>query len=296
MLKKIFLVSVLYLLSSSGVQAASLEMRPVLLNAGGFKLDVFLSADGEVLNAVEGKIHIPSDLRIREVRSSDSIVSLWVEKPEFKNGQIVFSGVMPGGFSGILDPYNPESDSGKLLEIFFSDKPAKNSEIKIEEARVFLNDGLGTSKELAPQKLAVSNSSLFGLPIKIESRDTSSPEEFLPVVSKDSSIFDNKWFLSFAAVDKQSGIASYYVYESKTREESVSEQQWEKTESPYLLKDQSLKSYIFVRAVDGVGNEKIVVLEPSELSSYSGWWKWIIIILFGLSFSVWLVLRTNRRK
>ncbi len=294
--KGILLSLFFYFIFMGFVQASSLEMRPVLLNAGGFKVDIFLSPTGEVLNAVEGKIIIPSSLRIREIRSGDSIVSFWLEKPEFKDGQIIFGGVIPGGFSGVLNPYKAEAEPGKLLEILFSDKPTNETEIYIEGGRVFLNDGLGTSKELARSSLKVSGSSLFGLPIKIEARDIASPEEFLPLVSRDVSLFNNKWFLSFAATDKQSGISAYYVYESDRREESIPEKKWEKAESPYLLHDQSLESFIFVRAVDGVGNEKVVVLEPTKLSSYPAWWRWIIIILLAFSISVLVFLHVNRRK
>lgn len=296
MFKKILLVFGLYFSLVGLAQAASLEMRPVLLDAGGFKVEVFLSPQGEILNAIEGKISIPASFKIKEVRSSDSIVSFWLEKPEFKSGEVIFSGIMPGGFEGVLNPYKSEAEPGKLLEILFSDKPTSDGEIYIKESRVFLNDGLGTSRELTRTSLRISGGSLFGLPIKTEIRDISSPEEFLPLISRDPNIFNNQWFLSFTAIDKQSGVSSYYVYESEYREEFVLEKKWKKAESPYLLHDQSLESYVFVRAVDGVGNERTVILEPTKLSSYPTWWRWIIIILVALSVSVLVFLRVIKRK
>lgn len=296
MFKKILLVLSLYFAFVGFAQAASLEMRPVLLDAGGFKVEVLLSPAGEVLNAIEGRISIPVNFPIKEVRSADSIVSLWLEKPTFKNGEVVFGGVIPGGFEGVLNPYKSEAEPGKLFEIFFSEKPSTEGEISLVEGRAFLNDGLGTSKELSKSGLKISGSSLFALPIKVEARDTVSPEEFLPLISRDSNIFNNQWFLSFVAVDKQSGVANYYVYESDKREEIIPEKKWKKTESPYLLHDQSLESFVFVRAVDGVGNERTVILEPTKLSSYPAWWRWTIIILVALSVSVLVFLRVIKKK
>jgi hypothetical protein len=296
MFKKIFFIVVCCLLFATSAQAASLEMRLVLLDAGGFKIEIYLSPSGEVLNAVEGRISIPTDFKVKEVRSSDSIVSFWLEKPEFKNGEVMFGGVMPGGFEGVLNPYKTEAGPGKLFEIFFSEKPSKEREIKLVNSRVFLNDGLGTSKELKEVILEVSGNSLLGLPIIKELRDILPPEEFLPLISRDLNIFNNQWFLSFTAIDKQSGVSNYYVYESNKREELVPEKKWQSAESPYLLHDQSLESFVFVRAVDGVGNERIVILEPSGLSSYPTWWRWIIIILVGLGASVLVFLRLTKRK
>jgi hypothetical protein len=296
MFKKIFFIAICCLLFATSVQAASLKMKPFLLDAGGFKVEVSLAPEGESLNAIEGKIVFSKNLKIREVVTADSIVSFWLDKPRLENNAVVWAGVMPNGFDGILDPYKTVAGPGKLFEIFFSEKPADEGEINLVSGRVFLNDGLGTSEELRTVSLKVSNSSLLGLPIIKELRDILPPEEFLPLISRNPEIFNNQWFLSFGTADKQSGVATYYIYESENKEDLVPERKWQKAESPYLLQDQSLESFVFVRAVDQTGNERTMILEPSKLSSYPPAWRWIIIILVALSVCVLVFPRLKRKK
>jgi hypothetical protein len=296
MFKNLLFIAIGCLLFTPSVQAANLEIHPSLLDAGGFKVEVFLNSKGDILNATEGKLSVPTNWRVREVRSADSVVSFWVEKPHLENGIIIWSGVMPGGFESVLSPYQTESGSGKLFEIFFSEKPTAEEEIKLKEGRVFLNDGLGTSKDLDFTNLKISGNSLIGSPIKTEIRDILPPEDFLPLISRSPDIFNNQWFVSFAASDKESGIVDYYVYESDERKEIILNKDWEKAVSPHLLRDQSLESFVFVRAVDGAGNERTVVLEPGELSIYPQAWRWIIIILVALGVAVLPFLRAKNKK
>jgi len=40
-------------------------------------------------------------------------------KPVLKNGEISFSGVIPGGFSGVLSPYYKGYKPGKVFSLIF---------------------------------------------------------------------------------------------------------------------------------------------------------------------------------
>ncbi|GAI25310.1 unnamed protein product, partial [marine sediment metagenome] len=62
--------------------------------------------------------------------------------------------------------------------------------------------------------------------------DTTPPEASQLKIGKDPSIFEGKYFLSFVAQDKMSGVDYYEVKEGK--------RDWKRVESPYLLEDQSL--------------------------------------------------------
>ena len=99
--------------------------------------------------------------------------------------------------------------------------------------------------------------------------DVTPPEEFTLEISQEPTIFEGKYFLSFATTDKTSGIDYYEIREGKV--------DWKIAESPYLLENQSLKSIIRVRAVDKAGNERIAEIEPLK-KPFPYWIIFIIII------------------
>ena len=92
----------------------------------------------------------------------------------------------------------------------------------------------------------------------------------------------------FAAQDKGLGIDYYEIAEKRGSNitQNYAELLWQKEESPYLLEDQKLKSYIYVRAVDKAGNARIVYLPPQ-----APWYKkWPVYILVGLGLAIVVLL------
>ncbi len=115
--------------------------------------------------------------------------------------------------------------------------------------------------------------------------DSTPPQDFKPEIGQESSVFEGKYFLSFATTDKTSGIDYYEVREGKG--------DWKIAESPYLLKDQSLKSKILVKAVDKAGNEKIAEISP--LPKYFTY-ETILLILIGIAVALWLIKKIKSQK
>jgi hypothetical protein len=115
--------------------------------------------------------------------------------------------------------------------------------------------------------------------------DTTAPEEFVPEIGQDPSMFEGKYFLSFATTDKTSGIDYFQVKEGK--------RDFTKVESPYILKDQNLQSKILVKAVDKAGNEKITVVLP--LKKPFSYWK-IIVILIGVMVVIWIIYKSIQKR
>lgn len=239
-----------------------------------FRADLFLDTEKEDLNAIEGKIAFPADyLEIKEIRDGNSIINFWIERPRAGDGEIFFSGIIPGGYQG---------QKGFLFSVVFQAKASGNDVIEIRDAKVLLNDGKGT-----PAKTIISN---FQFSISKEAskfkfqdlsfEDTYPPEEFAPEISQDPNIFDGKYFLVFATQDKGSGIDHYEVCEKIKTRCAIAE-------SPYLLKDQGLRSYIYVKAFDKTGNERIAVVFPRyPLKWYEKYLFWIIIIIVVLVYYV----------
>lgn len=147
---------------------------------------VMLKLEGdENINAVEGRVKIQGEADVLDVNVADSIISLWIETPkyDFKNQEIKFSGIIPGGFRGRLTPRGLESDENKVFCLNLRAIGEAGVKINLNfvqnETRALLNDGLGTEA-----KLVLPNSALEITGAAVAQKILSSPTH--PV--------DNKWY------------------------------------------------------------------------------------------------------
>jgi hypothetical protein len=288
-LKTAILLSIFYFLFSSSAYAARLYFEP---DAGAFSLDstfsvnVKLDAENQEINAVDVNLSFPSDIcKTKDFSDGGSIVNFWVRKPKAEGSRISFSGLIAGGFKG---------KDGQLIKIFMNCGEGNGSLIFQYNSQALLNDGKGTPASLKIsdfQFLISKQIPISKTPIS-EIKDIEPPESFEPQIGKDPAVFDGKWFLVFATQDKQSGIDYYAVYESASKKDTarIEANDWTRAESPYLLKDQALKSFVYVKALDKAGNERIAALSPQNaIKWYDGWQIWGIItitIIVG-----WLILK-----
>ncbi|MCK4592561.1 hypothetical protein KAT63_03955 [Candidatus Parcubacteria bacterium] len=129
--------------------------------------------------------------------------------------------------------------------------------------------------------------------------DTTSPKEFTPQIID----IEGMKYLVFATTDAASGIDYYKVSETglnwlgniKPKQET----KWEIAKSPYLLKDQSLKSIIKVKANDKAGNERLSeVILPSKPKFFpSQITFWILIGTTVIILIIWIIFwRKSRDK
>ncbi|MEO0119449.1 MAG: hypothetical protein ABIK60_02770 [candidate division WOR-3 bacterium] len=278
-------------------------------------IPVYIDTEGEVVNAYEIKIKFSDNLVFRDFQEANSIINFWVEKPiitqitsDENNVRISsekfatsynllqFSGLSIGGYLG---------RRGLLTNLIFEAKE-ENALIEIlPSSKVLLNDGLGTevkllgeSKFLEIKKLTknVHISSQEGsqeFATKHEFiEDKFPPESFQIYLNRDKEIFEKKYYIIFHTTDKQSGIAYYEVAEKQSfTKPNLRDLNFEKAESPYILKDQTLRSYIFVKAVDKAGNEKIEYLKPKNLLSFDE-----ILSLLILSAVIFFVIKLIKEK
>jgi len=264
----------------------------------GFQTDVLLNAENEEINAVEGKIIFPPELlELQTINDGNSIVNFWVERPhkeqgtgDKKQGEIAFSGITPGGYEG---------EKGLLFSAVFRALREGDGVLEVKDVKALLNDGKGTPARLSlsPFKFIVSKEDPLvpGLLIPAP-EDIEPPESFKPEIARDHAIFDGKWFLVFATQDKSSGIDHYEVKESRQKIFTLF-QKWVPAESPYILSDQELRSFVFVKAVDKDGNTRVVKIPPQNpLKWYERWEIWIIIVLgLVIAYAVYKATRSKRQ-
>ncbi|MGC9610986.1 MAG: hypothetical protein ABSE68_02085 [Minisyncoccia bacterium] len=261
-----------------------------------FTVDVLVDAGNEDLNAFEGKILFPQDLKLESINDGDSIINFWAKKPRVLenalNGKkiIEFSGITPGGFSGALGPFQG-THPGKIFSFSLSSRSSGSFEIQAKDFNFLLNDGQGSPANLtvAPLKISITGDMSASSSMTRVNRSLSIPETFTPQIASDPTVWDGRYFLVFNTEDKETGIDRYEVAETKKEN---SDKIWNPAESPYLLKDQSLSSYVFVKAVNKAGNERIEELKPSAPSHgyFIGIISGIIILIGALALFLWKTL------
>ncbi|MBU4579609.1 cohesin domain-containing protein [Patescibacteria group bacterium] len=244
-----------------------------------FEAGVFLNTEDANINAIEGKIAFPEKLlELKEIRDGNSIINFWIERPKTVNGEITFSGIVPGGYLG---------EKGLIFSAVFQSMQEGSGAVEIRDIKALLNDGEGTSAPLKIsnfQFLISKQIPSSQIPIS-EIKDTDPPELFAPEIASDPNIFGGRYFLVFATQDKVSGIAGYFIHESTRKKEitRINTKEWIAAASPYLLKDQKLQSYIYVKAVDKAGNSRVVMVSPKNpLAWYENYLVYAIITLVAL--------------
>jgi hypothetical protein len=279
-----FFVITIGILSAFGfavrADAATITFRSssVVVHQGQeIAIEVLVDPAGEIVNTVGATIVIPKDLDFVGADDSSSFVGLWVDEPKFNPSTrtLLLSGIVPGGFSGLIDPFSPaEYQPGTLIRLILRGRTAGAGIFSLPEAEVYLNDGFGTetrsltgSMPLVVDEL-LQEGSLDFFP------DTTPPLEFTATVERDILLYENKRVLIFNTKDKGSGMDHYEVKEGNSS--------WVIATSPYLLKDQSMQGDILVKAVDRDGNERIIAI-PSA-NPLNEWQIFGLIIVFILLF------------
>lgn len=270
-------LSGLVLLVPSSALAAKVSFQPAahaLQDTKPFSTTIVINSQEENINTIEGVVKIDPRLSSTEeakieVSDSGSIVNYWVNRPSWDNdkSEIRFSGAIPGGFNGT---------TGILFSIIFpsySGKGSIDNAAIVAELRAYKNDGLATSADISSGQFSVGDvagqtDSAISDQLYLDGRrkDDIPPEVFSPQISRDDASYDGKWFISFATIDKQSGIDHYEVQESITG--TIDSGKWKITESPYVLQDQQLHSFVYVIAVDRQGNERIIKVFPKNPLSW----------------------------
>jgi len=292
-----FLLSFSFFLFVSSAQAATLGFSapPIVGTSSPFVVEVWLDAD-VAINAITVDLIIPAGLKILDISDGNSIINMWVEQPSQSPSEggdevskVSASGIIPGGYSGKkglqLQATSLGSNSISIDSTTIAYKSSANADIEKVTS--------------SPLRVSVEEN-ITNPPLDLE--DLESPESFTPVRAELPDENDTPvWFVVFIAQDKKSGIDSYEAAESsknlsfeEAREPRALE--WKVATSPHLLQDQSLGSYIYVKATDKKGNFRIEKISPDKGRWYEQPQGYILIVLVLLATYVILHKKTRRTR
>src|SRR3989338_781117 len=249
-------------------------------------------ASNKYINAVEGSVlldYLAGSVSLIDINTAGSKFFLLPGKPlpSGSNTSISFVGGTPDGLN---------SKDAIIFNIVLRLQKVGQITLTPDNLSAYLHDGKGTK-----DKVSVKNLVMDVLPEKFDSRprddwnnltsnDKTPPEFIEAIISHDSYVFNNQYFVSFFATDKDSGIAYYEIKEG--------DRDFVRAESPYLIRDQSLKSIVQIKAVDKAGNESITKAKITVLPApfYKNILFWIITLLIAVLIFYVLRLILKRRK
>ena len=261
------------------VSAVTISFDPQETTVGmssPFLVGVTIDADTPI-NAVRAVIDIPESMEVIDASDGNSVINFWIERPHVIGHQLVFAGIIPGGFTGIR---------GKLITLTLKALSTDRHSFIIDpSSRVYESGPDATPDPIYTRPLALSVSESkdnIANPIP----DSTPPEPFAPKLTQIATDEGSVWAVSFETQDKQSGIASFEVAEtpsfislsSKSRLEGLP---WKPAESPSVLSDQNLASNIYIKATDKAGNERfesIPALHPKPWYVRVGGYILVVIL------------------
>lgn len=306
----------IFLLTPFVSQAASLYISPnspTLYQGDNERFTVRLDVDAEeCVNAVSAEVTYPNNIEPIDVSIGGSIFSMWIEKPVINREArtVSFAGGIPNGYCGRIEG-DPRLTNG-LIDIIFQSPgfvvggggtgtTSNTATIGFADgATAYLNDGFGTQIALTTYPSTVDLVKSAGSTVQNDwvdfvNSDTQPPNPFSINLERTPNAFSNDYFITFNTADKQSGVSYYEVMEEPLEESSFfrwgsADAPWRETRSPYVLKDQSLNSTIYVRAVDKAGNEYMAVLVPDESMRTTSEDRYLMYITMAAAASMFIVV------
>lgn len=262
----------------------------------GYDLAAKINTEDTTINTISGVLKVPQALSVTSINHSQSIVNLWVERPQTGTNNIQFSGAIRGGYNG---------SDGLLFTLSVAATDASSETINFPTVQLYANDGLGTAvatsvkevKVVVGQSLTSDTSPTSISPVggqipraiptdeKAVPKDTQKPRLFTPLLGKQPDSMGGMWFIAFDASDEGSGIKGFEVKEG--------EGPFVPATSPYVLKDQTLSGKIIVRAIDQSGNvtESTVDTDLSSSPGLGKYWPLLALAVLILGIEAWRIFQ-----
>ena len=250
-------------------------------DASGLREGALVLSTAESVNAIGGKVTVPSGVKIISLTEAQSIVSFWVEEPKWEGGVITFGGIIPGGFVG----------EGALFHFYAHGDSASAMAIDPEATELLANDGVATEEPVSalPATALAPQFALSG------EADTNPPEVLsfkkLKLLGE-----NDKLFVLFHTRDRESGVASSEVAYTDIKEDVASSNlKWQAAESPLSLTKNEEGKYIYLKTVDRAGNERIEVLPPEGIKD-NELFLFFAILIGGAAATTFLIYVWRRRR
>lgn len=126
------------------VTSSNLQISP----KEGVLVTITLDPEGENINASEGSLTFDSNkFQLHSISFSNTIVNAWIQTPQVEGGAIKWSGVIPGGFSGVKSSTYDGIRPGVIFQAIFTAVASGTTGFNFSDLTTYANDGKGTILE-----------------------------------------------------------------------------------------------------------------------------------------------------
>jgi len=284
--KFLFVVSLFFVVKSVFAYDVSILKNIESVSTGSeFYVDLILNTDGNSINGIEGSV-IFDTKKAKFIRSEtgQSFITNWIESPYLLDNTIVFSGIVPNGFTNFTDLATGQKTKSKIARLVFLATSDGDFLLNTKNITVAANDGEGSITKIndTQENIKITNTG----EIKSYSfEDVIKPTIIVEIV-KDANLFEGRDTLIFNAIDKESGIEGVYLKNKKG--------EWIKINSPYLLEESVRKGIITLRAVDFSGNYKSISIFPNIKNTILHTNVLYVILIIGLI--IFFYIKRNAKK
>lgn len=238
----LFIFIFFLLVSPAYVLAGDIDL--VVEKRGGnvFEVAVLLVPTDLPINAVEGILSLPETARVQEIRTGESVVGLWVEGPHRDNQEILFSGVIPGGFSGLAFPDTSVKGPGLVFSVLFEDTEGEGT-LSTSDVFLYPHDGSGIPERGVSDRVSYGEDTVLFLD---RPKDTTRPLIIEARIVEEDALAEGSPTLIFTAIDKESGVARAEI--------RFGSDNWQEITSPFVLPQEKIGKTLTIRIIDGAGN------------------------------------------
>lgn len=274
-MKKTFITLLFISLLHVSAYAASISITPLPTPGNGvMAYRVTLDSEGTALNALSGVISFPTDLfELQSLDTTSSIVSYWMQQPSVskektlnQRTQVVFEGIMPGGFTGVRSATYEGEHPGKVFDLLFVPKVPGEAILAFDSIKVLAHDGNGTTISTKTQDIHV----ILDQGIKIS--PTSKPVRVYHVgmnvlVTQQKDVARKAWYLVTTFESTQKTVKTLSVAESThSQADKLAAYEWKTIDGPYVLLHQNRNRFVHVRADYYDNTYEVITISPVENS------------------------------
>lgn len=210
-IKKTIFILIILLCSYRSAFAAEIYLDvPKIANTGEtFEVLVNIDTSGATINSLRATLDYDEErVLFSGYQTENTVVDMWVDAPREQDGQVIFSGIIPGGASGLYDPNESALSALPVARLLFMARESGEAKFTFSESEILQHDGQGTPlvHENKESSISISGSPFAGASSSI---DKESPESF-EIMYLESGFFSRTPpMLIFSATDNGSGIREY---------------------------------------------------------------------------------------
>lgn len=239
---KYFFLSLIFFFSLSfNVFAGEIyfESKNKIQVGESISLPIYLNTNGENVNSIDVEIYFNKELFTFE-GYKESTFKNWIIPPKVEDNKIYFTGIIPGGVSGVYDPNRKDLAPIPVISLSFRAKSSGQASFIFVKNEVLKNDGLGSLLEVTKKDLNILITDNIDNTKITENIiiDNKPPLPFNISLIEDT---ETGKLLVFKTIDLESGISFYKIKRGS---------KWDNIESPYKLEKPFFSKILNIRAYD----------------------------------------------